>query len=189
MSKLNALKIKSLTKVGMHSDGNGLHLKIQLSKKTNTLNKSWIFRWGAQGKNSMGLGSLTDVSLADARAKTLECKKLVASGLNPRDERDKVKIEIKAAKAHSITFEKAAKEFINIHKGSWKDGKNAKSEKQWTSSLTTYAFPKIGKLPCAEISKEHVLSILTPIWTEKHETATRLRGRIESVLDWAIAKG
>ena len=63
----------------MHSDGNGLHLKIQLSKKTNTLNKSWIFRWGAQGKNTMGLGSLTDVSLADARAKTLECKKLVAS--------------------------------------------------------------------------------------------------------------
>ena len=79
MSKLNALKIKSLTRVGMHSDGNGLHLKIQLSKKTNTLNKSWIFRWGAQGKNTMGLGSLTDVSLADARAKTLECKKLVAS--------------------------------------------------------------------------------------------------------------
>jgi len=108
MSKLNALKIKSLTKVGMHSDGNGLHLKIQLSKKTNTLNKSWIFRWGAQGKNSMGLGSLTDVSLADARAKTLECKKLVANGLNPRDERDKVKVEQKAAKAHSITFEKAA---------------------------------------------------------------------------------
>lgn len=186
MSKLNALKIKSLTKVGMHSDGNGLHLKIQLSKKTNTLNKSWIFRWGAQGKNTMGLGSLTDVSLADARAKTLECKKLVASGLNPRDERDKVKVEQKAAKAHSITFEKAAKEYIKTHRASWKNEKHAQ---QWENTLDTYAYPKIGKVPCAEVSKDQVLAILTPIWTEKHETATRLRGRIESVLDWAIAKG
>jgi len=186
MSKLNALKIKSLTKVGMHSDGNGLHLKIQLSKKTNTLNKSWIFRWGAQGKNTMGLGSLTDVSLADARAKTLECKKLVASGLNPRDERDKVKVEQKAAKAHSITFEKAAKEYIKTHRASWKNEKHAQ---QWENTLDTYAYPKIGKVPCADVTKDQVLSILTPIWTEKHETATRLRGRIESVLDWAIAKG
>lgn len=186
MSKLNALKIKSLTKVGMHSDGNGLHLKIQLSKKTNTLNKSWIFRWGAQGKNTMGLGSLTDVSLADARAKTLECKKLVALGLNPRDERDKVKVEQKAAKAHSITFEKAAREYIKTHRASWKNEKHAQ---QWENTLDTYAFPKIGKVPCADVTKDQVLSILTPIWTEKHETATRLRGRIESVLDWAIAKG
>lgn len=186
MSKLNALKIKSLTKVGMHSDGNGLHLKIQLSKKTNTLNKSWIFRWGAQGKNSMGLGSLTDVSLADARAKTLECKKLVANGLNPRDERDKVKVEQKAAKAHSITFEKAAKEFIKTNRASWKNEKHAQ---QWGNTLDTYAYPKIGKVPCAEVTKDQVLSILKPIWTEKHETATRLRGRIEKVLGWAIAKG
>jgi integrase len=186
MSKLNALKIKSLTSVGMHSDGNGLHLKIQLSKKTNSLNKSWIFRWGAQGKNTMGLGALTDVSLADARAKTLDCKKIVASGLNPRDERDKVKDEVKAAKAHSITFEKAAKEYIQTHRESWK---NVKHVQQWENTLKTYAFPKIGKVPCAEVSKTHVLSILTPIWTEKHETATRVRGRIESVLDWAIAKG
>ena len=87
MSKLNALKIKSITKVGMHSDGNGLHLKVQKSSDGKSLNKSWIFRWGAQGKNTMGLGSFPEVSLADARAKTLECKKLVASGLNPRDER------------------------------------------------------------------------------------------------------
>lgn len=186
MSKLNALKIKSLTKVGMHSDGNGLHLKIQPSKKTNTLNKSWIFRWGAQGKNTMGLGSLTEVSLADARAKTLECKKLVASGLNPRDERDKVKVEQKAAKAHSISFERAANEYIKTHRSSWKNEKHAQ---QWENTLDTYAYPKIGKVPCADVTKDQVLSILKPIWTEKHETATRLRGRIEKVLGWAIAKG
>jgi integrase len=186
MSKLNALKIKSLTNIGMHSDGNGLHLKIQLSKKTKTLNKSWIFRWGAQGKNTMGLGSLTDVSLADARAKTLECKKLVASGLNPRDERDKVKAGQKAEKAHSITFEKAAKEYIKTNRSTWKSEKHAQ---QWENTLDTYAYPKIGKVACAAVTKDQVLSILKPIWTEKHETATRLRGRIEKVLGWAIAKG
>jgi integrase len=186
MSKLNALKIKSLSAVGMHSDGNGLHLKIQLSKRTNALNKSWIFRWGAQGKNTMGLGSITDLSLADARAKTLKCKKLVASGLNPRDERDKVKAEIKAAQAHSITFEKASKEYIKTQSEAWT---NDKHTQQWTNTLSTYAFPKIGKVPCADITKDQILSILTPIWSDKHETATRIRGRIESVLDWAIAKG
>jgi integrase len=186
MSKLNALKIRSITKVGMHSDGNGLHLKVQLSKKTNALNKSWIFRWGAQGKNSMGLGSLTDVSLADARAKTLEYKKMVAAGLNPRDERDKLKNKQKAVKAHSISFEKAAKEYIKTNQASWK---NEKHTQQWKNTLETYAYPKIGKVPCADVTKEQVLSILKPIWTEKHETATRLRGRIEKVLGWAIAKG
>ena len=186
MSKLSTLKIKSLTKVGMHSDGNGLHLKIQLSKQTNTLNKSWIFRWGAQGKNTMGLGAYPIVSLATAREKTLECKRSVANGLNPRDERDKVKTELKAAKAHSVTFEKAAKEYIKTHRESWK---NVKHAQQWESTLDTYAFKKIGKVPCADVTKEQVLSILTPIWTEKHETATRLRGRIEKILDWAMAKG
>ena len=186
MSKLSTLKIKSLTKVGMHSDGNGLHLKIQLSKKTNTLNKSWIFRWGAQGKNTMGLGAFADVPLATAREKTLECRRLVASGLNPRDERDKVKTEVKVAKAHSVTFEKAAKEYIETNRQSWK---NVKHAQQWENTLDTYAFSKIGKVPCADVSKEQVLAILKPIWTEKHETATRLRGRIEKILDWAMAKG
>jgi len=186
MSKFSTLKIKSLTKVGMHSDGNGLHLKVQLSKKTNTLNKSWIFRWGAQGKNTMGLGAYPLVSLATAREKTLECRRLVASGLNPRDERDKVKTEIKVAKAHSVTFEKAAKEYIETNRQSWKSVKHAQ---QWENTLDTYAFKKIGKVPCADVSKEQVLAILTPIWTEKHETATRLRGRIEKILDWAMAKG
>ena len=170
----------------MHSDGNGLHLKIQLSKKSNTLNKSWIFRWGAQGKNTMGLGAYPTVSLATAREKTLECKRLVASGLNPRDERDKVKTKLKVAKAHSITFEKAANEYIKTHRESWK---NVKHAQQWENTLETYAFKKIGKVPCADVTKEQVLSILTPIWSEKHETATRLRGRIEKILDWAIAKG
>ena len=108
MSKLNALKIKSISKIGMHSDGNGLYLKVQKSIKANTPNKSWIFRWGAKGANTMGLGSLKDVTLAEARELASECHRMVARGINPRDEREKIKAEKLAKASSSITFKVAA---------------------------------------------------------------------------------
>ena len=154
MSKLNALKIKSISKIGMHSDGGGLYLKVQPAAQNITPNKSWIFRWGAKGVNTMGLGSLRDVKLVKASS--------------------------------SISFKVAAEQYIETHKASWK---NIKHTQQWHKTLETYAFGKIGKVACADVTKAQVLAILKPIWTDKHETATRLRGRIESVLDWAIAKG
>lgn len=186
MSKLNALKIKSITRIGMHSDGGGLHLKVQKSKDGSSLNKSWIYRWGAQGKNSIGLGSFTTISLADARELASECRKMVAKGLNPRDERDKGKKAIQQAKASAITFKAAAKKYIEIHKPSWTDAKHAQ---QWANTLRDYAEPIIGNLSVSEITKDQVLEILLPIWTTKNETASRVRGRIEKVLGWAIAKG
>lgn len=186
MSKLSTLKIKSINKIGMHSDGLGLYLKVQESAKSNTVNKTWIYRWGARGANTMGFGSINNVSLAEARDRASECRKMVARGLNPRDERDKLKAEKRAADAHSITFKKAAGEYIETHKAAWK---NEKHTQQWENTLETYAFPTIGDVPCSDVSKEQVLEILKPIWSTKNETATRLRGRIESVLDWAIAKG
>lgn len=186
MTKLNALKIKSISTIGMTSDGGGLYLKTQNSKDGNSLNKSWIYRWGAQGKNMMGLGSLKDFSLAEARERASECRKMVAQGLNPRDERDKDKKALQQAKASTITFSAATKKYIAIHKASWTNEKHAQ---QWENTLEQYAEPIIGKLTCAEVTKEHVLKILTPIWTTKAETARRVRTRIERVLGWAIAKG
>ena len=186
MSKLNALKIKSITKIGMHSDGGGLHLKVQKSKDGNSLNKSWIYRWGAQGRNSIGLGSLNDFSLAEARERARECRKMVAEGKNPKEERDQDKKALQQAKANTITFSAATKKYIEIHKASWTDAKHGQ---QWANTLRDYAEPIIGNLTCAEITKEHVLKILTPIWTTKAETARRVRTRIERVLGWAIAKG
>ena len=186
MSKLSALKVKSITKIGMHSDGNGLYLKVQPSTKANSINKSWIFRWGAQGKNTMGLGSERDVLLKEARELASECHKLSAQGLNPRTERERIKSEQRSAKANSITFMQATEQCIETNKASWK---NAKHEQQWHKTLETYAFPIIGNHSCNDITKDQVLEILNPIWTTKHETATRVRGRIETVLDWAIAKG
>ena len=186
MSKLNALKIKSTNKIGMHSDGGGLYLKVQPAVHSITPNKSWIFRWGAKGANTMGLGSLRDVSLSEAREFASECHRMVARGLNPRDEREKLKAEKLAKASSSITFMAASEQYIETHQDSWK---NVKHKQQWEKTLETYAHPKIGNVSCAEVTKAQVLSILKPIWTQKHETATRLRGRIESVLDWAIAKG
>ena len=186
MSKLNALKIKSITKIGMHSDGDGLYLKVQPSTKHNSINKSWIFRWGAQGKNTMGLGSEKDIPLKEARELASDCRNKLAHGLDPRAEREKIQADHRSAKAKSITFKQAAEKYIETHRASWK---NPKHTQQWTNTLTEYAFPTIGNKACSEITKEHVLQILNPIWTTKTETATRVRGRIESVLDWAIAMG
>jgi integrase len=186
MSKLNALKIKSITKVGMHSDGGGLLLKVQNSKDGNSLNKSWIYRWGAQGKNSIGLGSLNDFSLAEARERARECRKMVAEGKNPKEERDRDKKALQQAKASSITFKAAAKKYIELNKATWTNEKHAQ---QWTNTLDAYAYPIIGDIACADITKEHVLKILEPIWTAKGETARRVRTRIERVLGWSIAKG
>jgi hypothetical protein len=186
MSKLNALKIKSITKIGMHSDGGGLHLKVQNSKDGNKLNKSWIYRWGAQGKNSIGLGSLNDFSLAEARERARECRKMVAEGKNPKLERDKDKKAIQQAKASSITFKAATKKYIELNKASWSNDKHAQ---QWENTLEQYAEPIIGNVAVSEVTKDQVLEILLPIWTTKNETATRVRGRIEKILGWSIAKG
>ena len=184
MSKLTPMFCKNQKKIGMYSDGGGLNLKVQASKKDgSSVVKSWIFRWGAGGKFTMGLGPYPAVSIPDARQQALDCKKLIAQGINPREQ--KMQHAEIAAKKTSIKFAAAANEFIEIHKSSWKNEKHAQ---QWTNTLDQYALPVIGKKDCAEVTVEDMLKILSEIWTKKNETATRLRGRIEKILDWAIAK-
>jgi hypothetical protein len=167
MSKLNALKIKSIIRIGMHSDGNGLYLKVQPSSKHSTVTKSWIFRWGAQGKNTMGLGSMKDVTLAEARELATECSRLVARGFNPKEEREKIHAEKQAEKENTITFSEASKQYIEIHRASWK---NKKHGQQWEKTLETYAFDFIGNKSCSAVTKEDVLKILTPISTYIRQT-------------------
>ena len=162
MSKLNALKIKSITKIGMHSDGDGLYLKVQPSSKNGTVNKSWIFRWGAQGKNSMGLGSEKDFKLSEARELAIECRRKVARGIDPKAEREKIQGELRTAKAKSITFQEATEKFIQTHKASWKSEKHTQ---QWFNSLDTHAFDVLGHKACSDITKDDVLAVLNPIWT------------------------
>jgi hypothetical protein len=183
VGKLTAVGVKTVKKVGLHSDGDGLYLKVQKSADPANPSKSWMFRWGAGGKNTMGLGSLRDVSLAEARALAEAAHKQAAQGLDPRREREKARATVATT---AVTFAEAAAQCIASKRAAWKNQKHAQ---QWENTLATYAEPVIGKLACADITTEHVLRILQPIWTSKHETATRLRGRIEAVLDWAKAKG
>jgi integrase len=184
--KLTTRQVDAIQKVGRHSDGHGLYLKVAVSTKTNKATKSWILRWGAQGVNTMGLGAYPLVSLASAREKARNMHLLLDNGIDPREERDRLKAEKTLARASSITFKEASSQYISKHSPKWS---NYKHEQQWRNTLETYAFPIIENIQCSKIQKEHVLQILEPIWLTKNETASRLRGRIESILDWSIAKG
>ena len=185
MGKLTALSIRSIKTVGLHADGGGLYLKVQASKDVSQPNKSWIFRWGAGGKNTIGLGSLRDVTLAEARDTAVQHHRLVRQGGDPRVERSKIQAAADAA-SDVMTFQRAAEIYIVTKRHGWRNKKHAD---QWTNTITSYANPVIGSLACSDVTTEQVLEILKPIWTTKNETATRLRGRIESIMDWAVVSG
>lgn len=166
------------SKPGYYGDGAGLYLQIS---KTGT--KSWIFRFTIAGRQrEMGLGALHTVSLADAREKAKACRASLLEGVDPLEARNAVKLEAALERAKTVTFDHCAKEYIAAHRGSWKNKKHAA---QWESTIATYASPLIGALPVAAIDTPLVVKVLQPIWLEKTETATRLRSRIENILDWA----
>ncbi len=161
---------------GTYLDGAGLHLQV-----SENLSRSWIFRFKSpvRGKERyMGIGPIHTISLAQARELANQARGLVASGIDPIDER-KVSRQTEKQKA-SITFENAVEGFIAANRHGWT---NTKSEGQWRSSLKMYAYPIIGNLPVKTIAEDDVLRILEPIWHDKKETASRIRGRIERILD------
>ena len=187
-----AVAIKTLKKPGYYRDRGdgavrGLYLQIVLSKR-GTLCKSWTFRYvsPASGKARwMGLGSVADLGLADARTMAGEARRVKALGRDPIDERNKERVARKLEAARAVSFKQAAERYIAAHEKSWK---NAKHKAQWSSTLEAYAYPVLGSLPVAAIDEGHVLKILEPIWSAKPETASRVRQRIENVLDWATAR-
>lgn len=178
---LTALEIKN-AKEGLHADGNGLYLQVT---KSNT--KSWLFRYTFNEKRrKLGLGSLSSVSSIIARAKIPELKALVASGIDPIEHFNEIEEKKKAAvKAKIHTFMPVARDYIETHRSSWRSEKHAK---QWENTLTTYVDPVFKETPIHEITTELVLEVLLPIWSKKAETASRIRGRIETVLNYAKSK-
>lgn len=178
IEQLTALKVKRLSRPGYYADGGGLYLSISASQA-----KSWIYRYSKDGRRrEMGLGSISRISLADARALAAGASSVLASGADPLDQREALREKRKSA----LKFKDCALRYIESHRRGWK---NTKSAQQWTNTLTTYAFPVIGELTTDQINTEHLCKILEPIWLTKAETATRLRGRIESILDWAKTRG
>jgi integrase len=178
VEKLTALAVNKMKEAGYHGDGAGLYL--QVSK---TGSKSWIFRYTRAGKQrEMGLGPLHTVSLAHAREHAKNCRSTLLAGGDPLEIRKAGKLKDSLERAKAVTFDNCASSYIAAHRGSWK---NAKHAAQWESTILAYASPIIGALPVAAIDTSLVVKVLQPIWQEKTETATRLRGRIESILDWA----
>ena len=189
MVGLTALEIKN-AKPGMHADGGGLYLCVK-----NSGSKSWVFRFQLEGRRrEMGLGSLKALEVVKARAKAAEFKSKIAAGIDPLDERraeKKAKLEQRkhaeiALKREEVTFRKAAEHLIENKKPSWT---NPKHVQQWENTLATYAYPVIGALPVADVTAEHIVEILKPIWSKKSETASRVRMRIENVLNAAKLMG
>jgi hypothetical protein len=134
----------------------------------------------------MGLGPLHTIPLAKARIKAHECRELLLDGTDPLEAKKAIKDAQKIEIAKTVTFRHCAKNYHLAHKDGWK---NAKHAAQWTNTMSTYAYPIIGELPVAAVDVGLVMKILEPIWRTKTETASRLRGRIESVIDYATARG
>lgn len=178
--KLAAVSLKHL-KEGSHADGGNLYLLVR------DTSKSWVFRFTSPTgeRRRMGLGPLHAVSLSEARKRAAELREQLRHPSTPTDPlaaRQGAKLAQRIGKQRSKTFEACATAYIEAHQSEWK---NSKHEQQWTNTLTQYAYPVFGDIPASEIDEALILNVLTPIWNEKTETAKRLRGRIESVLDWA----
>lgn len=179
---LTVRKVERGTKPGRYGDGQGLWLQV-----SPTGVKSWLFRYERNGTEKwMGLGPLHAVNLEEARERARKQRQLLLDGIDPREARAADKAAQALAAARAITFEAAATHYFKDHEKGWR---NAKHRAQFLSTLKAYVFPKIGGLPVAEIDSGLVLRCVQPIWNDKTETASRVRGRIATVLDWAKALG
>jgi integrase len=182
LNRLSTLKVSNLKRKGLHADGGGLYLRISDSGT-----KAWIFRFGENGKlHDMGLGALHTISLAEAREMATECRKLRLQGIDPIIHRRASRAGRRASDAKAMTFRQCADAYMASHEDAWR---NAIHRNQWRRSLVTHAYPLLGELPVAAIDTGLVMKVIEPLWKGKTETASRVRGRIESILDWAKVRG
>jgi integrase len=176
--KLSAIFVGRVSDAGMYPDGGGLYLQV-----TSAGAKSWIYRYEQAGReHAMGLGSLSVVSLSDARAQADECRRLRQQRIDPIEHRKNARVQLVQDQAKNVSFSEASERYIASHSAGWR---NAKHNAQWANTIATYAKPVIGSLPVQVIDTRLIMNVLTPIWNEIPETASRLRGRIENILDWA----
>ena len=180
--RLSALAVERAERPGSYSDGGGLYLHI-----TDAGVKSWIYRFQINYRiREMGLGPYTTVSLAEARERAFECRKMSNDGIDPLEARRRAKAEAALKVAKAMTFKQAAKAYLTSHEPSWQ---NPKHIEQWHSTLATYVEPILGHVRVGDIDTALVLKVIEPLWSTKTETASRVRGRIEAILNWASARG
>lgn len=181
--ELSALEVGRLKDAGHHAVGGvaGLYLYVNEAGA-----RSWVLRFMAGDKRRhMGLGGFPDVPLAHAKEKARQARDDIGRGIDPIAQRQAAISQLRVQQMSEKTFEQAATAYIEAHGDTWK---NAKHRAQWEATLKTYAYPIMGKLHVRDVGQEQVLKVLEPIWKTKNETASRVRGRIESVLDWATVR-
>ncbi len=180
---LTALDVKRLVEPGMHFVGEVPGLALQVHSETS---RSWVLRVMIGGKRrDHGLGGYPAVTLADAKTAAREARERIKRGIDPIEEKRGERARLAAQQARAMTFDACAKAYIAAHAPSWS---NSKHIDQWRNTLEAYASPVIGAVDVGAVDQAMVLRILEPMWGTKTETATRLRGRIESILDWATVR-
>lgn len=186
---LSAKQVETESRAGYHADGPHTGLYLQVTHTNNSVTRSWVYRYTSpttRKRRELGLGSSRVRKLADARALSGELRLKVLNGIDPKDERDKARAIAITTRARQISFDEAITQCMAARSAEWK---NIKHGQQWHNTLTTYASPLLGKLPVDLITTDLVHKVLQPIWQTKTETATRVRQRIETVLDWCKARG
>ncbi len=182
IKRLSALAVDRASKPGLYPDGGGLYLRVGRGGA-----KSWAFRFMLNGKaREMGFGSFTKVGLADARKKAIDARLLLSDGHDPLTHRQEEEIRRatadKLSAARSMTFDKCAEAYISAHEVAWRNDKHGQ---QWRNTLATYASPVFGSVPVQDVDIDLIMKAIEPLWNVKTETARRVRGRIEVILDWA----
>src|SRR5215831_11802486 len=181
LEKLSVFGVRRASKPGYYGDGGGLYLVVGKGGA-----KSWVFRYRRDGRlREMGLGPVHTISLAEARERARECRRKRLDGFDPLDERHAARLEQRLVAAKAMTFRQCAEGYLKAHSAGWRNDRHAA---QWSSTLQTYVYPFFGGLPVQAIDVGLVLRALEPIWTTKPETASRVRGRIERILDYAAAR-
>lgn len=181
--ELTAIEVARIWTEGAHAVGSVSGLYLQVIGRSRT----WILRFtlGAR-RRRMGLGAFPSVTLAQAREKARAARAALDEGRDPIEQREKSQREESAARARVVTFRVASERFIEMRESEWK---NAKHRQQWENTLRAYAWPSLGSVDVSLVDRDMVLQVLRPIWRDKTETASRLRGRLEQILDWASAHG
>jgi len=185
-AQLSSIEVKRLTAPGLHFVGHVVGLALQVAPAGS---RSWVLRYSVGPKRrDMGLGSYPSVTLADACTAAREARELLRRGVDPIEDARARRSAMIAAAAAGLTFDQAAEKYIAAHEPGWK---SPRQSGQWRASLANYASPVIGRMLVRDIETVHVVSVLEreSLWTTKTETATRVRRRVENILDWATVRG
>jgi integrase len=185
LTELQVMRAKS----GWHNDGGGLYLRVETKKDSHGKERKsrwWVYRYGSGGKRYHGLGPAHTIGLAEAREQARRCRQLILEGADPIAAGKARRAAAAQDAANAKTLAECVEAYHASHCVSWTNQKHAR---EWKASLATHVLPQIGDLPVASIDTAQVLRVLQPAWTKVPETASRLRSRLESVLDWAKVHG